>query len=284
LTATSFTPLIEGMKLSGRRSFQFATTAFFAAMRLVWSDATQNAVLPVPAPAEGGITVVWTATQAAQVPTVFSSADLTHIKRLSSSETDPETGKSARWDGISLGDLIDRTMKSIPNEKKAQIDLVVLKTATGAEALVPRSFIVKYPMLLANRKDHQPLIGFESVAPWTSQSKVRSEGLPLETYFLKGVTQVELGNYRERYGSVYLKSRKEPTALRGEKIFIQNCLSCHDGAKGETGIAEARRSMDQHPTVAGAPKLDERDRRSLKTYLETYQAENAAPGPTAAKR
>jgi len=284
LTATSFTPLIEGMKLSGRRSFQFATVAFFAATRLAWSDTTPSAVPAVPVPAEGGVTVVWTATQASQAPTVFSSADLTHIKRLSSSETDPETGKSVHWDGISLGDLIDRTMKSISNEKKAQIDLVVLKTADGAEALVPRSFIVKYPMMLANRKDHKALTGFESVAPWTSQSKVKAEGLPLETYFLKGITQVELGNYRERYGSVYLKSRKEPTALRGEKIFIQNCLSCHNGAKGEKGITEARRYMDQHPTVAGAPKLDERDRRSLKTYLETYQAENAAPVPTAAKR
>ena len=249
-------------------------TTLFAAAHLAWAAAPEAAPSVTAAP-EGGIIVVWTASQAAQAPSVFSSADLTHVRKLSSTETDSETGKAARWDGISLGDLIDRTMKSISNDKKAQIDLVVLKTTDGTEALVPRSFIVKYPMMLANRKDHKALNGFESVAPWTSQSKVKAEGLPLETYFLKGITQVELGNYRERYGSVYLKSRKEPTALKGEKIFIQNCLSCHDGAKGEKGMAEARRFMDQHPAVAGAPKLDERDKRSLKTYLETYQAENA---------
>jgi hypothetical protein len=225
-------------------------------------------------PQAADLQVVWTASQPDQPLKTLSLTDLSHIKKLSSSEVDPETGKTARWDGISLGDLIEQTISTFPNDKKAQIDLVVLKNASGGEALIPRSFIVKYPFMLASKKDHKALDSLEAVAPWTSKSKSRAEGLPLETYFLNGVTEVDLANYRERFGSVFLKNRTEPTALRGEKAFIQNCLSCHDGAKGESGIAEARKSMTDHPAVKGAPKLDDRERRALKAYIDIYQLEN----------
>jgi hypothetical protein len=262
------------MKLSGRRSSQIGIITFFAATRLAWATLPAGLITP-----EGGMIVDWPSGAASQQPTVYTSADLTHVRKISSTEVDPMTGKATQWEGISLGDLLDRAMKPMTNDQKAQIDLVVLKSGEGgesaAEALIPRSFIVKYPVMLANRRDHKPLSNFESVAPWTSKSKTKEEGLPLETYFLKGVVQVELANYRERFGNVFLKNRKEPTALRGEKIFIQNCMSCHNSAKGEKGITEARRFIDSHPTVAGSPKLNEREQRSLKTYLETYQAENA---------
>jgi hypothetical protein len=187
--------------------------------------------------------IVWTASQPSQPLKSFSTEEIGHLKKLSSSEVDPSSGKSVRWEGVSLGDIIDTTLKDFPNERKAQIDLIVLKNASGGEALIPRSFIVKYPVLLATKKDHHPTSGLISVPPWTSKSKSRSEGLAVETFFIDGVTEIDLGNYRQRYGSVFLKNRMEPTALRGEKAFVQNCLSCHDGAKGEAGIAEARKGL-----------------------------------------
>lgn len=211
----------------------------------------------------------------------FSVEEISHFRKLSSSETDPSTGKSVRWDGVSLGEIIDATLKDFPNERKAQIDLVVLKNAAGGEALIPRSFIVKYQVILATKKDHKALPGLDSVPPWTSKSKSRSEGLAVETFFLEGVTEIDLANYRQRYGTVFLKNRMEPTALRGEKTFIQNCLSCHDGAKGENGIAEARKPFTTHPDIKGAPKLDDHERRALKAYLDIYDTENPAKSASA---
>jgi hypothetical protein len=227
--------------------------------------------------------VVWKASEPTQTLKTFSSDDLSHVRKISSVENDPETGKPAHWTGVSLGDLIDQTMKDFPNEKKAQIDLVVLKNASGGEALIPRSFIVKYPVLLATSRDHKILTEIDSVPPWTSKSRSRTEGLSLETFFLSNVTEIDLANYRERYGTVFLRNRTEPTALRGEKTFIQNCLSCHDGAKGESGIAEARKPFIDHPAVKGAPKLDDRDRRALKSYLDLYRSENAKPATASSK-
>jgi hypothetical protein len=221
-----------------------------------------------------GLDVVWTASQPTQPLKSFSTEEIGHLKKFSTSENDPVSGKSARWEGVSLGEIVDAALKDFPNERKAQIDLIVLKNANGGEALIPRSFVVKYQVLLALKKDHKTLNGLESVPSWTSKPKARSEGLAVETFFLDSVTEIDLGNYRQRYGSVFLKNRMEPTALRGEKTFIQNCLSCHDGAKGESGIAEARRPFATHPDVRGAPKLDDRERRALKAYLDIYGAEN----------
>jgi hypothetical protein len=238
------------------------------------ADVGTSAGPPAVTPS-AGLEVVWSASGPVQTLKALSEADLKHIRKLSSSEVDPKTGKRAHWEGISLSDLIEQTLKGFPVDRKAQIDLIVLKNAKGQEAVIPRSFLTKYPVLLASRKDHKSLGGFESVPPWTSRSKTRSEGLPLETYFLNGVTQVELANLFERYGSIYLKNRQDPLSLRGEKIFTQNCLGCHGGTKGEKGIEEARKPLTEHPDVKGAPKLSKRDLRALRSYLEIYEAENS---------
>ena len=119
--------------------------------------------------------------------------------------------------------------------------------------------------------------------PWTSKSKIQSENLPIESYFLGDLTHIELSNYRERYGSVFLKRRTDPLAMRGEKLFVQNCVGCHaDG--GKPGLAElsgelqARRLVsDGHPAqVKGVPKLGERDRKALVNYLDAFRTENAS--------
>ena len=74
------------------------------------------------------------------------------------------------------------------------IDLVILKNQTGQVASIPRSFIVKYPVILATSEDRKTLPAFRSIIPWTSKSKTKSEALPLETYFISDVNEVQLAN------------------------------------------------------------------------------------------
>jgi hypothetical protein len=216
------------------------------------------------------LSVVWTATLPTSEIQSFTPEELGKMKKTTTFELDPATGKKARFDGVLLSDVIDRALNGTSNDRKSQIDLVILKDAKGARALIPRSFIVKYPMLLALSEDHKPLGNVHSIVPWTSQSKSRTEGLPLETYFLTDVTSVELANYHQRYGNVFLKRRTEPLAMRGEKIFVQACLACHDSAEG---TAKARNWVGSHPQMTGIPKLDERDVRALHSYLDVYHAE-----------
>src|SRR6185437_7186100 len=134
-----------------------------------------------------------------------------------------------------------------------------------------RSFIVKYPMLLAVRENGKKLDELKSVAPWTSHPRTRKEGLPLETYFVSGVNEIDLDNYRERYGDIFLKERTDPVAMRGEKIFIQGCLGCHDS---QPGMVKARNWQGTHPSVNGGPELNKPEFRALNSYLRIYREEN----------
>jgi hypothetical protein len=231
---------------------------------------------PVSA-APGTLSVVWTATQPVVPVKNFTPEELNKLKMMTTTEQDPVSGKKTKFSGILLSDVIDKALAGTGNERKAQIDLVVLKNAQGALALIPRSFLVKYPVILAHEQDHHKLGGLRSVVPWTSHSKTRSEALPLDTYFISDVNEVDLANYEERYGEVFLKRRTDPVAVRGEKIFVQSCLSCHDSAPG---ISKARDWVGQHPTVHGAPELDERARRALRDYFDLFKAE-ATPKATA---
>ncbi len=203
-----------------------------------------------------------------------------------SREKDPATGKLKRWEGWVLADLIVRATEPLGADDRASIDLVVLRDAAGGQALVPRWFVVKYPMLLARGAPAES-VGLRAIVPWTSQPKAGQEGLPVATFFLEGVTELELGNYRERYGALFLKRRTDPAAVRGEKLFVQNCVSCHGSGRGPSVLAanllegrwgEILRSPGAHPGAEGIPSLGSRESRSLVSYLEAYRYES---GPKA---
>src|SRR5690606_17381988 len=99
------------------------------------------------------------------------------------------------------------------------------------EALVPRSFIVKHPLILALSREGKPLeeLGpVYSVPPWSSRaSQVAAEGLPVEVFFVRAVSEVVLTNLRSRFGGLYLRRRGDPIAMRGQQVFVQSCATCH---------------------------------------------------------
>ncbi|MBC7690736.1 MAG: cytochrome c [Methylotenera sp.] len=206
-------------------------------------------------------------------------------QQLTSQEKDPLTGKVSQFKGPSLSALVDAALKSLTPGEKAQIDLVILKSSTGAQALIPRAFVVKYPLYLATSRDLKSLGShgpFYSVAPWTSNSAIKKEGMSLESLFVPQISQIEFANYRERYSSLYLKRRADPAAMRGEKLFVQNCLSCHTSGPGASvaDLSEVQKTRalatSGHPRIKGAPQLGEKDVRSLTSYLEAYHTENVA--------
>ena len=116
------------------------------------------------------------------------------------------------------------------------------------------------------------------------------EGLPVESYFLSEVSRLELSNYSERYSGLFLKRRTDPLAMRGEKIFVQNCITCHSTGKipsltdgADHGAARQKLASGGHPPVKGSPKLNDRDFRALVNYLDAYRAEQVSrPASSAA--
>lgn len=204
-----------------------------------------------------------------------------NFKHQGNSEQAPDSGKTERWTGILLQNLIDQGLGSLPPEAKAEVDLVILKNGAGVQAFIPRAVITKYPLLVAFQKNRAALKNLQTIVPWNSKPKVLEESLPLSRYFVNGLTRIELANYKEKYGTLLLKRRTDPSAMRGEKLFVQNCVGCHDAGQGPA-ISEFRnqgrvRSLAStgHPSVKGNPKLSERDQRAVLNYLEAYRQENA---------
>jgi mono/diheme cytochrome c family protein len=222
----------------------------------------------------------------------WSLPEFKTLKQVSSREKDPRSGAELKWQGVLLSTVLEKAMAELRPEERAQVDLVILRSESGAQALVPRGFVVKYPLMLAYSRERQgegDLGTLFSVAPWTSKPKIRDEGLPLETLFLNHVQTVELGSYQSLYGSLFLKRRTDPAAVRGEKLFVQNCLACHGTGKGPSVSDLMNPTHEQktrtfagsagHSNVMGLPKMTDRDRRALTSYLDSHKAEN--PGGAA---
>ncbi len=218
---------------------------------------------------------------AAQPLKAWTQDELRSLKRHSSREKDPSTGQVVKWEGILLSEVVEQALKGLSARTKAEIDLIQLRNGAGEKALIPRAFVVKYPILLAfNRENHSlGQKGPYSVIPWTSKSKVLTEGAPLERFFLPGVAELEFLNSQELYSSYRLKRRTDPAAMKGEKIFLRTCVSCHATGLGPnmvqvTQVQASQKLVGQgHPSVAGAPKLEGPELRFLSTYLTAFGAQ-----------
>jgi len=177
-----------------------------------------------------------------------------------------------------MSSLLDSVLESLPNESRAQIDLIVLKNRAGQSAFIPRAMISKYPLMLAFQGDLlSDLSKIHSVVPWNSKPKILREDLPIESFYMSDITQFELTNYHDRFSSFFLKRRTNPSAIRGEKLFIQNCVSCH---RVERSLPQLTKAALGHPTGTASFKLTERDRRSIICYLEAHRLENPVSAST----
>lgn len=209
------------------------------------------------------------------------------FKLLRTHEKDPSVAASTQtieWRGFLLSQLLDQVLTELTVDQRAQFDLVVLKNERGQKALVPRAFLSRYSLILAMEKNGQKQVYPSSIVQWSSNAKLQKEGLVLETFFLEGVSTIELANYRDRFGSYFLKRRTDPVAMRGEKLFVQNCVGCHGAG---TPPEVKRLSQGGHPIAQASVKPSDKDLRALLSYLEAYKAENAnasvsgLPSPTA---
>ena len=242
-----------------------------------------NATAGVIAPIE----VTWSATGEARTLRSWNQGDLKALKPQARSEKDPRSGQSVLWKGVLLQEIVDKSMEALPLEMRAQVDLLVLTGRGGAQTVMPRSVVVKYPVLIAWEKGAQPMDQVQTVAPWTTRPRILQEGLPVESYFVPELERVELTNFRERYQGLFLRRRTDPVAMRGEKLFVQNCVGCHASQLGSgltisalTQETRARTLASQgHPPVrGGVPRLNPADRRYLVSYLAAYRGESQSSG------
>ncbi len=215
----------------------------------------------------------------------WTLSDLLKFKKTTSKEKDPQSGKIQKWDGVLLSHLIEKGMEELQPERKAQVDLVVLRSSSGDRALLPRAFVSKYPILLAFQSNVQSIDQrgqLFSIVPWSSKPRILDEGLPLESYFLPQIDRIQFTSYRDQYSPLFLKKRTDPSAMRGEKLFVQNCATCHIDEKNpsaftmmseKTGVL--RNVAGAHPPTKVSLKFKEKDWKSIVRYLDAHRAETS---------
>ncbi len=195
-----------------------------------------------------------------------------HLKSVTSTEKDPTSGGSVQWKGVLLSELVEKAIDGLAADDKAQVDLIIAKNSKGVEVLIPRALVVRYPLLLGSTAEKSTTI----VVPWTSKPKIMEEALPLETYFISDVTQLDLANYKSRFGSYFLKKRTDPAAIRGEKFFVQTCIACHSHSNPQFETRARTIASSEHPSVKGIVKLNDKNRKSLLSYLDAYTGEKGS--------
>lgn len=248
-----------------------ATVSFLRSGSLAnTSKAPAGSVRPVEA--------VWISPEKSESLKSWLPAELLQINSRLVEEKNHE-GRSIRWKGILFSKWIEQALEALPLASRAQVDLLILKTASGAQAIIPRYVITRFPILLAtpalNKVDptqHRP---FSVVVPGNLVSKLLDQGLPVGTFSVQDITEIQLTSYRAKFSSLFLKRRTDPAAIRGEKMFVQNCVSCHSAGRGLSLDGHPRNlASSGHPKASGITQLSDRDVRALISYLQAYRSEN----------
>lgn len=217
------------------------------------------------------VTVIWQRPDAEQVLQNLSPSDGLKGFKLATAKD-----KGRQWKGAVLSSVLEKAMEKLTPENRSQIDLVVLTGEKGQQVWIPRSFVTKVPMVVVAETS-----GFRSVVPADGKTRPAGDELPWGAYGLSGITRVELTNYQDRLGGFILKRRTDPAAMRGEKLFMQNCLACHADTSASwrsmgadfTPMLEAQ--LQKHPLVPGIKSLDERNARALVSYWNAWVSEQS---------
>lgn len=228
-----------------------------------------------------------------KAPRVLKSYELGELESrtlASLTEKDPlakGSGETVKFQGLSLSLLIEEATKTFSAADRSDTDLVVMKTRAGREALMPKAFLVKYPQIQVALKKNGQSLGAESprlILPATTNAKIQKENMLLEPMFVSEIASITLSSYERRYGSFFLKRRTDPAAMRGEKLFLQNCITCHTQAAVTmvylTSSDKIQKvAQGEHPNVPGnhgfSSIFDKKAIRSLVSYLEAFRFQTA---------
>lgn len=139
---------------------------------------------------------------------------------------------------------VEKALENLTVEQRAQIDLIVLESEDSAHHALP---VARGWFVVSGKEEEW----------WFSEQ--------IKTFPVK---EIRLTSYGERFPQFILKKRTEPTAIKGEKLFLRNCIACHE-QKFTTAVEEIRPVT--HPAVQGLNfgKITDKNTRAIQSYLKS---------------
>lgn len=162
-----------------------------------------------------------------------------------------------RWEGVLLFTLIEKSFEELTPEERSLTDWVVVTTVDGRRVSFPRFLANRYQVMIGRPKDHGPG-GWKLLLPLESQPKIKQEVLPLASVRGVSISQITLTRLEAIVAQgLFLKDRSNPVALRGEKRFLQTCVSCHQSqVKYQGALGLLKDIPPNHPKLENWSRLD----------------------------
>ena len=170
---------------------------------------------------------------------------------------------------IKMSELIDKIMEGLKADQRAKVDLVQFTFAEGPKAYVPRALFKKRVWTLDNTSGKPELI------PPTRDSELTREGFWMDPFKRKIVTGIDLLESKTRFIHFFLIKRSDPVASRGERLYLQACITCHGSAEQWlTSQAGATAPATHHPDVnSSQAPFGAKELRSVQVYSKSWLSE-----------
>lgn len=162
-----------------------------------------------------------------------------------------------RWEGVLLFTLIEKSFEELSPEERSLTDWVLVTTSDGRRVSFPRFLANRYQVMIGRPKDASHG-GWRLLLPMDSQPKIKQEMLPLSSVRGVSISQITLTRLEAMVAQdLFLKDRTNPVALRGEKRFLQTCVSCHQSQLHYQGALGLLKDIPpNHPKMENWSRLD----------------------------
>ncbi len=188
--------------------------------------------------------------------------------------------------GVEFSKFIDVLLGGLTLEEKSEVDLLVFEGQGSKMVEVPRSFFSKYSIyiVLNNRISADDESSFSTVVPYNLKQTFNNQQLPYYSFFIRNLKKIELSSYKNRHAKYLLKSRKDPIAILGERIFLQSFSFCQ-GLRSPSSVkyvySDFYTALNCNLNKYGYDQLSEKQEkeRALKQYWAAYLMENPEVEP-----
>jgi mono/diheme cytochrome c family protein len=165
-------------------------------------------------------------------PYSLGQADLEQLPRLTVRGVDPQTARSAIWEGTSVAALVSERVRL-----RKGADTVIIRTADRSATPIPLTVIRQLKPVLADRADGTRLA--TKVLAWPTEHQ---QGLATDpraaTWWARDVVAFELVEWQRMFApALATPIGAVDAARRGAGIYAESCISCHRlrGVGGERG-------------------------------------------------
>jgi hypothetical protein len=159
-------------------------------------------------------------------------------------------------------------LEALLEKEDAQVDLLTFFDKGDKSLAMPRAFSLKYRVKLAISWGKARLL-------LPDKGPIEKEELPTEHFRTFAPVRILLSRAQDTYAP-FMVTHGNPSLMAGQKLFVQNCLACHQAREVPTGLDLAKTFLSKgHPVsskINGSPIFKQKLQRYVDHLSQTLAA------------